>query len=226
MRPRERYTLFGPERFTDTELLALIIGLGAAGQSSQELAGALLARFGDLSSLAAAPVEAIRAVPGIGPARAVRLHAALQAGCRAARASRRGEPVVLCPEDAWELLRPGLEGQESEELHALYLNRRRQVLALRPLTRGTDSQTLVEPRQVFRLAVQCGASGVIVAHNHPSGDPSPSGQDLDITRRLVSAGRLLGIELVDHLILGGDGFVSLQRDGHMSPREDHPSRTF
>lgn len=218
MRPREQYTLYGPERFTDEELLALIIGLGSAGRSSRELAAALLGRFGALPAVAEAPVEALRQVPGIGPARAVRLHAALQAGRRAARGVGSASPQVRGAEDAWLLLRPGLEGLEQEELHALYLDRRQQVLALRPLTRGSDGATIVEPRQVFRPAVQCGATSVIVAHNHPSGDPSPSAEDLAATRRLASAGQILGISLMDHLILGRGCYLSLRAEGALPAR--------
>ena len=216
MRNRERYALYGPEHFTDTELLALIIGLGCAGQSSGELAAALLSRFGGLPQLLNAPVSALEQVPGIGPARAVRLHAALHAGQRVARAQRREPAIVRSPEDAWHLLRPNLEALESEELHALYLSRRNVVIALRPLTRGTDQTTIVEPRQVFRPAVQCGAASVIVAHNHPSGDPTPSGLDIEATHRLVAAGRVLGVALVDHLILGAGTFVSLGRWGEIA----------
>lgn len=217
MRPREMYTIYGPDQRTDAELLALIIGTGAAGQSSQELAEGLLARFGDLRGLAETPVEALRKARGIGPARAVRLHAAIQLGKRAAATRGLARHVVITPDDAWQLLRPGLEHREAEELHALYLDRKRAVLGLRDLTRGSESATVVEPRQIFRMAVQVGASALIVAHNHPSGDPAPSDDDLAATRRLVSAGRLLGVPLLDHLIIGHGCYVSLQAEGVVPP---------
>lgn len=216
MRHRERYTLYGPERFNDEELLALIIGLGSAGCSAQELAANLLSRFGTLAQLCQAPVTALEAVPGIGPARAVRLHAALHAGQRVARANRREPAVIRSPDDAWHMLRTNLEALETEELHALYLSRRNVVIALRPLTRGSDVQTIIDPRQVFRPAVQCGAAGVIVAHNHPSGDPTPSPSDISATHRLVAAGRILGVQLMDHLILGAGTYVSLGQQGEIS----------
>lgn len=217
MRPREQYSVYGPEQSTDEELLALIIGVGAAGRSTLELASGLLSRFGGLAGVAQAPVEALRKESGIGPARAVRLHAALQAGRRAAHGPRPSVPCVRGAADAWELLRPGLEAREAEELHGLYLDRRGQMLCLKHLTRGDDGATIVEPRQIFRPAVQCGAASVIIAHNHPSGDPTPSEQDLAVTRRLVSAGRILGVSLLDHLILGRGCYISLKTEGHMPP---------
>ena len=221
MRHRERYALFGPEHFDDAELLALIIGLGCAGKTAGELAATLITRFGSLAQLCNAPVSALEQVSGIGPARAVRLHAALHAGQRVARAQRREPAIIRCPEDAWHLVRPNLEALETEELHALYLSSRRAVIALRPLTRGSDQTTIVDPRQVFRPAVQCGAASVIVAHNHPSGDPTPSAADISATHRLAAAGRVLGIELVDHLILGAGTFTSLGRMGEIPEARPH-----
>ena len=209
MRPRERYTLFGAPQFGDDELLALVLGVGDARHTAVETARALLDRFGGLRGLADAPVEGLTQIAGVGAARAVRLHAALQVGLRAARSHVETPSVVNSAATAVAALRAGFEGLHTEELHALYLNRRLQPLAVRALTRGTESATLVDPRQVFRPAIQCGAAFVVAAHNHPSGDLSPSADDLAITQRLVAAGRLLGVPLLDHLILAGDEAVSL-----------------
>lgn len=213
MRPREFYAIHGPEQRSDAELLALVIGTGAAGQSSQELAEGLLERFGSLRGVAATPVEALRKARGIGLARAVRLHAAIQLGRRAAASQGQARDVVRSADDAWQLLRPRLEHREQEELHAIYLDRRANVLGLHRLTRGSESATIVDPRQIFRYAVQCEAASVIVAHNHPSGDPAPSADDLAVTRRLIAAGNLIGVALLDHLIVGHGCFVSLQAEG-------------
>ncbi len=216
MRPRERYTLLGPEQSTDAELLALILGVGAAGKSTLELGQSLLERFGDLPGVSRAPVEALRRVPGVGPARAVRLHAALQAGRRATRGAHRPPELVRTPDQAFEMLRHGLEDRDTEELHALYLDRKGRVSALIMLSRGSEGATVADPTQVFRPAVQCGAQAVILAHNHPSGDLAPSDADLMVTRRLLAAGRLLGIELTDHLIIGRGCYVSLRNEGHLT----------
>ena len=213
MRARERYAQQGPDRFPDDELLALVIGLGDAQRSNLDIARDLLARFGDLRGALDAPVDGLMRVPGLGLARAVRVHAALHVGHRAGRPRAVHSGPLITPEDSLAVLQPLMSGLLVEELHGLYLDRRSRLLNHRVLTRGSDDCTIVDPRQVFRPAVQMGVCSVIVAHNHPSGDPTPSTQDIGSTRRLVAAGRLIGVELVDHLILGQDSWVSLRAEG-------------
>jgi DNA repair protein RadC len=211
--PREDYLLSAPEHFDDVGLLALILTSGAAGRSAHTIARDALLRFGDLAGLAQAPASALQAVPGLGPARAVQLHAALAAGRRSlCRLPPIVEPIGD-PEQAARVLRPGLVGLDHEELHAIYLDSRHRLVARRTLSVGTDSHTIVDPRQVFRPAVQCGAPKVIVAHNHPSGDCRPSEADREVTRRLVDAGRVLGVELLDHLIVTDNATTSLAAEG-------------
>ncbi len=202
-RPREHYLASGPDPFGDAELTALLVGTGAGGRSALEIAADLLRRHGGLAGLARCDPGELAAVPGIGPARAVRLHAALEMGRRSLRHPSPA-PVVDGPEAAARQLAPPLRGLAHEELHALYLDRRNRPVAHRRLTRGSSSYTVVDPRQVFRPAVQLGAAGVILAHNHPSGDPTPSVQDREVTRRTRRAGEVLGIHLVDHLVVAGD----------------------
>ena len=209
MRPRERYSVYGPDGFSDEELLALIIGPGTARYSALDLARALTSKVGSPHLLALSPIDGLRAIPGIGLARAVRLHAALELGRRASRRPAIAPPQVVRPGDAWHLLRGRMEGLDVEELHGLYLNRRGQVLCIERLTRGSDAATVVDPRQVFRVAVQSAAASVIVAHNHPSGDPNPSERDRQVTLRLYAAGKTLGIALLDHLVLGMDCYTSM-----------------
>lgn len=213
MRARERYAQQGPDRFPDDELLALVIGLGDAQRSNLDIARDLLERFGDLRGALDAPVDGLMQVPGLGLARAVRVHAALHAGHRAARPRAVYSAPLASPQDIWDVLAPMMAGLLVEELHALYLDRRARLLNHRVLTRGSADGTVIDPRQVFRPAVQMGVASVIVAHNHPSGDPTPSTQDITATRRLVAAGRLIGIELVDHLIVGHESWVSLRAEG-------------
>ena len=213
MRPRERYANEGPTQFGDAELLALVLGTGTAHRSALEIAAGLLSRYGDLSAVSRAQPSELVGQDGIGTARAIRLHAALHAGRRSLRTRPNPAPVVS-PDDAFGLLGPGLRGLECEELHALYLDRRRHPVAQRALTRGSDAYTVVDPRQVFRPAVQLGASAVIIAHNHPSGDPSPSHQDREGTRRVHRAGQILGVPLLDHLVGAGVRYTSLaETDG-------------
>lgn len=210
MRPRERYRLLGPDDRSDAELLALALGTGTRGRPALGIAQALLdAHAGSLAVLAEAPVPALQAVPGLGPARAVRLHAGLQAGLRAVRRELLQPAPVASPEAAFRWLGPPLRGLPHEELHALYLDRALHPLHRRRLSQGGVAGTPAEPAMVFGPALRCGASAVILAHNHPSGDPTPSGEDRRLTRRLHEAGRLLGVPLVDHLVVAGASWTSL-----------------
>jgi DNA repair protein RadC len=211
MQPRERYTVEGPTHFSDDELLALILGTGTAEHSAIDIARGLLERFQGLGGLAEAPPGALVAVPGVGQARAVRVHAA----CAIARRAQRTAPpsALRTPADAWRFLRPRVAGLAHEELHAIYLGRGQRVLAWRRLTAGNATFTIVDPKQVLRPAVALGAGALLLAHNHPSGDPEPSEDDLRCTRRVAEAGRLLDIALLDHLVLGRSWFVSLAERG-------------
>ncbi|MFH1469500.1 MAG: DNA repair protein RadC [Pseudomonadota bacterium] len=217
MRPRERYLLEGPEGFGDLELLALALGTGFKDLPVQEVAMGVLALAGGVEGLAALPVGSLVELRGLGPARAVRLHAAWSLQRRALARLALG-PQVLSAVDAAAWFQPRLGGLAREELHALLLDRRHKVRAYRILTSGNDAHTIVDPRQVFREALLHRASAVIVAHNHPSGDPSPSGADVDVSIRLVEAGKLVGVELLDHLVLGGGSWTSLREQGLLPAR--------
>jgi len=214
MQRRERYRMQGAGTFGDTELLALLIGTGSRGRTSLQIAAGLLDRFGGLAGLTRCQAQELMAEPGVGQERSVRVLAALEAGRRALDTPRHPAPV-FGPDDAFDALGPGLRGLGHEELHALFLDRRRRPVAHRRLTRGSDAYTVVDPRQVFRIAIGVGAHAVVIAHNHPSGDPTPSSQDVEITRRLAHAGRVLGIPLVDHLVVGADAYVSMAGRGQV-----------
>ncbi|HJN76270.1 MAG TPA: DNA repair protein RadC [Myxococcota bacterium] len=200
---RERYIL--GSHCGDVELLALVLGTMAGGRGTREVAGELIDRFGGVRGIATTPVVALTEVHGIGEARAIRIHAACALAARP-RARIRPDRTVTSPDDAWLHLREGLEHLDVEELHALYLDRRGRPLARRRISVGNDASTIVDPRQVLRPAIQLGAASVIVAHNHPSGDPEPSDADLDVTRRLRAAAEVLGVRLLDHLVIGDGDF--------------------
>jgi DNA repair protein RadC len=217
MRPRERYLLHGPQQLGDEELLALALGTGCAGLPARQVAAALLRRAGGVAGLLAMGPGAMRTVPGLGPARGVRLHASLELGRRALHFEEEGQAVKEAV-DALAWFRPRLAGLAREELHALMLDRRHRVLAYLELSRGNEAHTIVDPRQVFREALLHRASAVIVAHNHPSGDPAPSGADVDVSLRLEQAGRLLGVELLDHLVVAGGRWCSLRERGLLPAR--------
>lgn len=212
MRPRERYLCDGPEGLGDDELLALVLGTGVGARSALCIARDVLEHVGGTPALARHQPAELSAVPGIGDARAIRIHAALELARRGLWRTEEGV-AVRCAEDAWRVLGPALGALADEELHGLYLDRRRRVLARRRLTRGSDAFTVVDARQIFRVAVGTGAAAVILAHNHPSGDPTPSAQDREVTDRVARAGRMLGVPLLDHLVVGGRAFVSLAEQG-------------
>lgn len=204
--PLERYAVEGPESFGEIDLLALVLG----GPGAEGLALALLERFGGPDGLASAPVAALAQVPGVGPRGAVRVHAA----CQLARRGRRSRGrYARTPEEAAHSLRGVVEGLPHEEAHGLFLNTRGRILALRRISSGSDRLTVLDPRQVLRPAVELGAMAVVLAHNHPSGDPTPSHEDLSITRRIAAAADVLGVQLADHLIFGEDSYVSMAELG-------------
>lgn len=225
MQARERYLLQGPAALGATELLALVLGHGDARQTAQQTALAVLDHFGDLQGVLDAPAQELTCVPGIGMARAVRVHAALQLGARARQVEPRCSPPIDSPEAAALWLRPWMLGLGVEELHALYLDRGSHVIFRASISRGSRSHTIVDPTEVFRPAVRCRASGVVVAHNHPSGNPEPSQSDLAVTQRLVSCGQVLGIPLLDHLVLAGARHVSLAERGHITTWASPPPAT-
>ena len=215
MQPRERYACHGPGQFGDAELIALVLGTGTAGETAQQLGARLLARFDGLGGLVRAEPQQLMGVRGLGLAKAVRVHAALQLGRRVLRDSTMECKPVRTADEAMKLLEPAMRGLADEELHGLFLDRRHHAFACRVLTRGSDSLTVVDPRQVYRLALGLNAKALILAHNHPSGDATPSAQDVDVTRRVAEAGKIVGIPLLDHLVVGSGWYSSLADRGEL-----------
>lgn len=216
-RPRERLARLGAESLSEQELLACILGRGVAGESVLMSARRLLARFGALRGIAEASVEQLSGVHGIGPAKAIQLKAAVELARRTAPVP---EPraVIDGAEAAAALVRPHLLDKRKEHFVALLLDNRHQLIRLSPVAVGSLSASLVHPRELFKEAIAASAAAVIVAHNHPSGDPEPSEQDLEVTRRLAAAGAVLGIEVLDHLIVATHGTVSLSSRGALNGR--------
>jgi len=195
-------------------LLAIVLGTGAPTQGVIGVAHALLADAGgSLRGLATRPAAAWQGQAGIGPAKAARLLAAFELGLRAAQEERPVRPRIKDPEDVVRLLGPRLRDLAVEEFHLLALDSQSQVLREVLVTRGILDSSLVHPREVFRPAIVEAAAGIIVVHNHPSGDPTPSAEDRAVTRQLVAAGRLLDLPLYDHVIVAGDRWVSLAAAG-------------
>ncbi len=212
-RPRERLADFGPEVLSNAELVAVLIRSGVPGVNAVQLAQRVLQTAGGLRSLRRVSFHELCQVPGIGPAKAAQLRAAIELGRRLAAATPRERPVIQSPEDAAALLLYEMSAFEQEHLRVLLLNTRNRLLRTVDVYTGSVNSSLIRVGEVFRDAVRLNAAALIVAHNHPSGDPTPSPEDVAVTRALVEAGHLLDIEVLDHLIIGHNRFVSLKAKG-------------
>jgi DNA repair protein RadC len=206
--PRERLQLQGEQALSDAELLAVVLGTGARGAPVGVVAQSLLERVGGLSGLQRAGIAALSACPGVGMSKACRLRAALELGLRAS--SRRLSPhaAVRCSSDVADALRGRLRDESREHFFALALDIRQRPIAEILVAVGSLSACAVTPADVFRLVLKEPAAGVIFVHNHPSGEPSPSVEDMALTERLHKAGALLGVKVLDHVILGHEGHFS------------------
>ncbi|MGY8777585.1 MAG: RadC family protein [Longimicrobiales bacterium] len=211
-RPHERVRAVGARNMTVGELLTLVVGSGFRGGSALQVAEAVLQRFPSLSLLAAADVSEIERVPGVGVATACRLAGALDLGRRTASDAGPSDEPIRGPSDVFRRMGPRLRDVGQEEFHTLLLNTRHQVFREVLVTRGILDASLIHPREVFRVAVGEGAAGIILVHNHPSGDPAPSAEDRAVTRQLGAAGRALGIPVLDHVIVGRGRYSSLAAD--------------
>ncbi len=214
-RPRERLLHAGAAALSDRELLAIVIGSGVRGASAAELAGDLLARAdGSLRRLATTLPQGDR-LSGVGPVAKARIGAALELGRRLAREGPAARAVIRGPRDVFELCAPAVRDLPQEEFRVLLLNTQHAVLREVVVTRGTLDGALVHPREVFRTAIAEGAAAVILVHNHPSGDPSPSPEDRSVTRQLAEAGKVIGIPVVDHVVIGDARYTSFVEAGLM-----------
>ena len=212
-RPRERLMALGPEALSEQELLCCILGRGISGESVLVTAQRLLKQFRGLNGIGDASVEQLAQVHGVGQAKAVQLKASVELARRLSRPPDDHPRLVETAEAAAQLLRPALVDKKKEHFVALLLDSRHRLIRLSPIAVGSLSASLVHPRELFKEAITASAAAVIMAHNHPSGDPEPSEHDLVLTKRLVQAGRLLGIEVLDHMILASQGTVSLKARG-------------
>jgi DNA repair protein RadC len=213
-RPRERLHRLGPRALSERELVALLLGSGGPGRPALAVADDLLA-LGPLGvrTLARMAPARLAVVRGVGAARAARLAAAFEVGRRTASAAGADPVRIRGPSDVYRRMGPDLRDLDQEEFHAVLLNAQHGVLREVLVTRGILDASLVHPREVFRPAVAEGAAAVILVHNHPSGDPTPSAQDRAVTRQMASAGRTLGIPVLDHVIVGDGRWAALSDEG-------------
>ena len=218
-RPRERLLRDGPAALSNSELLAILLRTGRAGKSVLEVARNLLRVFdGDLKRVAEATVSELRQVPGIGPAKAVELNAAFSLAQRYSKLNKNEAPTLEKPADVADFMRETLRGKDQEEFHVLLLDVRHGVIRDECVTKGLVDRSPIHAREVFRRAIREACSRIILVHNHPSGDHSPSPQDIDSTKKLVEAGKIIGIEVLDHVVIGDTRHG--RRKDHMSMKEN------
>ncbi|GAB2672948.1 DNA repair protein RadC [Paenibacillus thermoaerophilus] len=214
-RPRERMLAQGAKALSNAELLAVLLRTGSVRESAVTLAQRLLAEAGGLRGLAERTTEELTRLRGIGVAKALQVQAGIELGRRLSAAARESAPVLRAPRDVAELLMEELRFLRQEHFVVLYLNTKNRLIGKETLSVGSLNATVVHPREVFRSAILRSAASIICAHNHPSGDPEPSREDVLLTRRLAEAGELIGIRLLDHVVIGDHRFSSLKEQGHL-----------
>lgn len=211
--PRERLMLKGEDALSLTELLAICLGSGQKGRSVLTLAEALLSHFGNLSTLTEASIESLTEVKGIGKVKAIQLKAAFALAKRIGCKGGDAKCLITSPEDAYTLIAPHLVGEKREVLALLMRDAKGYVFHHSIISKGTLSEVLVHPREVFHEVLHHRAFSVIVVHNHPTGDPTPSKADIELTHLLVTSGNLLGVQVDDHLIVGKNTYFSFWKEG-------------
>ncbi len=212
-RPRERLVQVGERSLSTSELLAIVIRTGVGGENAIRLAERTLAHFNGLPGLARASIPEMKSVKGIGTAKSVEIKASLELGRRLIATTPQDRPTVTSPADAANLLMTEMAFLEQEHLRLILLDTRNHVLSTPTIYIGSLNTSVLRVGELFRPAIKENAAAIIVTHNHPSGDPSPSPEDIRVTSQIVSAGKLLDIDVLDHIIVGRQKFVSLKERG-------------
>ncbi len=212
-RPRERLIKVGAEVLSTAELLAIVLRNGPRGESVLRLAERLLVEFDNLPGLSRATITELMAVHGVGDAKAAEIKAALEIGRRLVASAPEERPRVSSPDDAFHLLKSEMMFLEQEHLRLILLDTRNRVLRTPTVYVGSLNTSVIRVGELFRAAIRDNAAAFIVAHNHPSGDPSPSPEDITVTRQIVQAGKLLDVDVLDHIVIGRNRFVSLKQRG-------------
>ncbi|MCD6288478.1 MAG: DNA repair protein RadC [Candidatus Hydrogenedentes bacterium] len=212
-RPRERLCKRGAAALKTSELMAILFRTGTRDASAEAVAERLLASFGDLRSVARASIEELCECDGIGMVKAIELRAAFELGKRLMESTREPRPVIRCPADVADLVMNDLKLLDQEHFLVLLLDTKNRVVRIEHVFKGSLNASVSHPREAFRAAVTNAAAAVILVHNHPSGDPRPSQDDIATTRRMTEAGETLGIPLLDHIIVGDGKHVSLKEQG-------------
>ena len=212
-RPRERLENYGAQALSNAELLAIILRVGSQGNSAISVGQQLLKHHAGLRGLAKATLDEMYEIKGMGPAKAVQIKAALELGRRLMVAAPDELPKINSPADAANLLMLDMGLLEQEHLWIMLLDTKHHVIGVEKLYQGSINASLIRVGELFREAIRRNCAGIIVAHNHPSGDPTPSPEDIRVTHKIADAGKILDIEVIDHLIIGHQKFVSLKERG-------------
>lgn len=214
-RPRERFVQNGPQSLSNHELIAILLGTGTKEESVLQLSNRLLTQFEGLRLLKDASLDEITAIKGIGAAKAIQLLSAVEIGRRISNLAYDDRYIIRSPEDGANYVMNDMRFLSQEHFVCLYLNTKNQVLHKQTIFIGSLNASIVHPREVFKEAFRRSAASIICIHNHPSGDPTPSREDIEVTKRLAEAGKIIGIDVLDHLIIGENKFVSLKEKGYL-----------
>ncbi|WP_433945883.1 RadC family protein [Paenibacillus sp. SN-8-1] len=214
-RPRERMMQYGAGALSHAELLAILLRTGTRQESALHMAQRILNLAGGLRNLMDLSVEELMQTKGIGKAKAIQLKAGFELGIRVSGERKPDPTTIRSPRDAADLLMEQLRYLKKEHFVCLFLNTKNHIIAQETLSIGSLNASIVHPREVFRAAIKCSSASVVCAHNHPSGDPAPSPEDIQITQRLCEAGQIVGIDVLDHIVIGDGIFVSLKEQGLM-----------
>lgn len=212
-RPREKLRLRGPSALTDAELVAIVLNTGVRGESVVEVARRLLDEFGGLYGLVRADLADLQRSHGLGEAKAAKLKATLVLAQRISATNPQDRPQIQTPDDVFALLGSEMLSLDHEELRVVLLDTKNRVLRVATIYQGSVNSAQVRVAEVFKDALRQNAPGIVVVHNHPSGDPTPSAADISLTTEICKAGQILGIDVIDHLIIGVGEFRSLRRLG-------------
>src|SRR3989337_4069864 len=207
-RPRERLKRFGPEALSAQELLALIIGRGVSKKSVMTIAQELVVKFGDIKTISEATLEELSQIKGIGFAKAAQIKACFELGKMEDLEPELKDFDIKDPQSVVKAIRASIQDKAKEHFKLILLNARNKIIGISTISIGTLNASLVHPREVFKDAIVHCAASVVLAHNHPSGDPEPSEDDIKITKRLIEAGKILGIDVIDHIIIGKNDYYS------------------
>ena len=214
-RPRERFKKHGPQSLSNHELIAILLRTGTKEESVLQLSNRLLTQFEGLRLLKGATLEEMTEIKGIGQTKAIQILAAVELGRRVSNLAFNERYVIRSPEDGANYMMNDMRFLSQEHFVCLYLNTKNQVIHKQTIFIGSLNASIVHPREVFREALKRSAASIIALHNHPSGDPAPSREDIEVTKRLSECGKIIGIDLLDHLIIGENKFVSLKEKGYL-----------